>query len=339
LEGTRAAITAIQAMEDLGIPPAQALDRIALIMQNGDDPTQRITTLIVSQQPFTQAEIGQFQAASQALNLQPLHVPTVFELGFKSLKDGQSLERFLSIDPTYDLFPTTDNRPFFYKLDPGVPTPVTGALIAALIFAGLVVLLAFGQSQARAGSNSLLLYVALIGAGFMLIEIPLIQRLQLLIGYPTLSIAIVLGTLLISGGLGSGLSQRWPETQLPQRVAIAAVCVAGLALVYGLVLPGLVPLLMGLPLAARILVVMVLVAVVGVPMGIPFPSALRLAGARAASSGIAFLWATNGAFSVIGSTLALVLAMSLGFQWALLVGVSMYAGLAVLMRVVAGGKV
>jgi len=338
LEGTRAAITAIQAMDDMGIPPAQALDRIALIMQNGDDPTQRITTLIVSQQPFTPAEIGQFQAAAQALNLQPLHVPTVFELGFKSLKDGQSLERFLSIDPTYDLFPTTDNRPFFYKLDPGVPTPVTGALIAALVFAGIIVLLALGQSQAQTGSNTLLLYVALIGAGFMLIEIPLIQRLQLLIGTPTLSIAIVLGTLLISGGLGSWLSQRWPETQLPRRVAVAAVCVAGLALGYGLVLPSLVPLLMGLPLAVRIIVVMVLVALVGVPMGIPFPCALRLASARTATSGIAFLWATNGAFAVIGSTLALVLAMSLGFQWALLVGVAAYVGLAVLMSVGAAGK-
>ena len=338
LEGTRAAITALQAMQDMGIPPAQALDHIALLMQNGDDPTQRPTALIVSLQPFTPLEIQQFEAAAQALNLQPLHVPTVFDLGFKGLKDGQSLERFVSIDQTYDLFPTTDNRPFFYKLDPGLPTPITAALIAAVIFAIIVVVLALGQSQTHAGTGALLLYVALIGAGFMLIEIPLIQRLQLLIGTPTLSIAIVLGTLLLSGGVGSWISQRWPEAQLSRRVLLAAVAVMALALIYGLALPSVVPLLMQVSLAVRIVVVMVLVVLVGVPMGIPFPSALRLASIPARPTSIALLWAANGAFSVVGSTLAMVLAMSLGFQWALLMGVVAYAGLAVLTRGFVGSR-
>ena len=335
LEGTRAAITALQAMQDMGIPPAQALDHIALLMQNGDDPTQRPTALIVSLKPFAPIEIQQFDAAIQALNLQPLHVPQVFELGFKSLKDGQSLDRFVSIDQTWDLFPTTDNRPFFYKLDPGLPPPVTAALIAALVFAGIVLLLTLGQSR-QPTSGALLLYVALIGAGFMLVEVPLIQRLQLLIGYPTLSIAVVLGTLLVSGGAGSWISQRWPEVQLPRRVGIAALLIAALALVYGFALPIVVPLLMGLPMAVRILIVMALVALIGVPMGIPFPSALRLAGAdtrgSTSNTSIALLWAANGAFSVVGSTLVMVLAMSLGFQWAMGLGVAAYGGLAVLTR-------
>lgn len=326
LEGTRAAITAIKALQDMGVPPAQAIDQMALLMRNGDDPGQRVTVLVISQARLTADEISLLQRAAQALDLQAMHLPSVFEDGFRNLKTGMSLERFVALDQTYDLFPTTDQRPFFYKLDPPVPTPISTALGFAVTLGVIILLLALGQ-KSEIVSPMLLLYMALIGSGFMLIEIPLIQQLSLLIGYPTLAIALVLGTLLVSGGIGSGYSQRWPPDQLPRRVRLAAIIIVGLGVLYWLALPTLSTILIRLPFIVRVLAVVILVTCVGLPMGVPFASALRLS---RSSQGVGWLWAVNGAFSVIGSTVVMFLAMQVGFQWAMVLGIAAYALLIVL---------
>ena len=74
--------------------------------------------------------------------------------------------------------------------------------------------------------------VALLGAGFMLVEVPLIQRFQLLLGYPVLSLAATVlgGLLLAERGAGSLVSQRWAEPNLRQRVTLAALWIAGVGL-------------------------------------------------------------------------------------------------------------
>jgi hypothetical protein len=54
---------------------------------------------------------------------------------------------------------------------------------------------------------------------------------------------------------------------------------------------------------------------------------MRLAGQHERQQ-IALLWAINGAFSVLGSTLAVVISMQWGFTWALLIGAALYGLLA-----------
>jgi predicted membrane-bound spermidine synthase len=321
IEGTRAAITAIAALNDLGTPLPQTLDHLAVLMQNNANPTARPTVVLVSRQPFTPAELTTLQMAARALDLQQLHLPGGFDLGFKMLKDGATLEQFLSVDQTFELFPATDNQPFFYKLDPGMPAPITQALIAAAVLSGLLLVLLMGQ--ARGSTPALAAYVAAIGAGFMLIEVPLIQRFQLLMGYPVLSLVLVLGTLLLAGGIGSLISQRWPVASLMKRVMVAGALIAAIGLVYLIALPAAVSVLIGQPVAVRALFIVLLTVPLGLAMGIPFPSALRVASAKPAPQ-IALLWGVNGAFSVLGSTLAMWLAMAAGFQYAMLAGIAAY---------------
>ncbi len=329
IEGTRAAITAIAALNDAGVPLPQTLDHLALLMRGDDDPTRRATVMLLSRQPLTQDEVETLSQASQALGLQPLHLPGVFELGFKPIKTGQSLEQFLSVDPTYDLFPTDDNRPFFYKLDPGVPAPVSQAVLFAALLAGLVV--AAILVLARNPPPGLVGYLAAIGLGFMLIEIPLIQRFQLLLGYPVLSFALVVGALLLSGGVGSWVSQRWPLEQLPRRVRVVAAAIAALGLIYALALPPVLAQAVALPAAARALLIVLLTAPLGALMGIPFPCGLRIA-SRHPGNTIGLLWGVNGAFSALGSALAMWLAIAAGFQWATLFGVIAYLSLLLFAR-------
>jgi hypothetical protein len=76
------------------------------------------------------------------------------------------------------------------------------------------------------------------------------------------------------------------------------------------------------PLAWRVLATIGLTTMLGIPMGVPFPSLMRLA--RQYGQRVALLWALNGAFSVLGSTLAVVLSMTWGFSWGLTTGARLY---------------
>lgn len=264
--------------------------------------------------------------------MQPLYLPGVFEAPFAPLLEGASLDEFLAGNPVYDLRPTSDDRPFFFKLDLGLPKPILQTTAVAAILATALLMSALYQRRwARAKDRgtwaAIVLYVAIIGAGFMLVEVPLIQRLQLLLGYPVLSLVLVLGSLLLAGGLGSLGSQRWARETLPRRVAGAALLVGALAVVYRLILPSLVKRLLPAPLTWRALATVGLTALLGLPMGVFFPSALRWVGERH-KRGVPLIWGVNGAFSVLGSTLAVVVAMTWGFGWAMTAGAVLYVAVA-----------
>jgi predicted O-methyltransferase YrrM len=335
LEGSRAALTALDAMESMGAPIPDGLNRVALLMQYDEDPTERYSILIVGQQSLTEAELDIITAGIQRVpDMQALYMPVGFDLPFKGLRDGAvTIEEFDAQDETYTLGPTRDDRPFFFKLDPGLPEAirnalaVAGGLSLALLLVALWPIAEVNSSAEGWRWLGLVVYVGLIGLGFMLIEIPLIQRFQLLLGQPILAVITVLGTLLLASGLSSWWSQRWPATSLWTRVLMAALSVAAIALVYWLALPAIVRAALPWPLAARVLVVTGLTALIAVPLGIPFPSALRLASDQPNHT-LAALWGMNGVFSVLGSVLATAVAMTWGFSYALFAGIAAYGALA-----------
>jgi predicted membrane-bound spermidine synthase len=332
LEGSRAAITGLQALADGGEPLPEALGHLALLMLPAQDPTERKSVMVLSKTPLAEQEIRDLAAASGRLGLQPLYLPGVFEAPFAPLLRGTTMEDFLAADPGYELWPTDDDRPFFFKLDPGLPRPVGQALWAAGALA--LLLLGVGLWQRRVlhrGERRLLgpIGVALTGAGFMLVEVPLIQRFQLLLGHPMLSLALVLGTLLLAGGAGSMLSQRWPTRQLRRRVGVVAIAIVAIGLIYYPALPKLTAQLIGASLPWRLLAIVGLTALIGIPMGMPFPSMLRLSGARH-PSGIPMLWGINGAFSALGAVLAMAVAITWGFGGAMIAGLAHYLALGAL---------
>jgi len=338
LEGSRAAVTALQAMQDSGIAPAQALDHLWLWMYPASDKTISTSVLIIGKDALSDPVLKTLNTAATTQGMKPLFAPGSFETLFAPLRKGEPLSAYIQSGGSYNLSPTDDDQPYFFNLDYGLPPAIASTLIIAAVLAlGLLGIAAFTESptSAKGGGQGWLLisYAALIGLGFMLIEVPLIQRFQLLLGQPILSLAVVLAALLLGGGVGSALSQRWGLATLSVRLAGAGLAIAVIATLYWLALPGLINSLLGSALAVRLLATAIFAALIGLPMGIPFPGLLRMAAAD--ESQIALLWAINGAFSVLGSTLALVISMQWGFSWALLSGAVAYllmAGL-VLVRV------
>lgn len=332
LEGSRAAVTALQALEDMGVAPAQALDHLWLWMSPASDQTVSTSVLIVGKDAIPTGTVQSLDTAAQAQAMQPLFAPGTYETLFEPLRRGQTMADFVKSDAAYDLSPTDDDRPYFFNLDYGIPPAIRAAFVMAALLAAA--LIGFGWFAGRSLKSNdphqwglTLTYAALIGIGFMMVEIPLIQRFQLLLGQPILSLAAVLATLLLAGGLGSMVCQRWNTDNLLSRVRFVGLWIGLVAIAYWVVLPPLLDSLLSTPFIVRLLTAMAFTALLGFPMGMPFPSLLRFA--SQGRQRIALLWAINGAFSVLGSTLAIVISMTWGFKFALLTGAGFYLLLAV----------
>ncbi len=314
--------------------PQEAGRRVAVLLElregNREDPPQMI--FLLKKRPFTPEEserLASFRGVRSVI-VPGRHV----DEPYASLFSGQlNMAEYVAqartrVDPVFD------DRPFFFARSKpwGLPPSMTKGLEQILLpVVGLcLVFLAFGKPKGRPAEPYLasLAYFASLGIGFIAVELALLQHLTLLLGHPIFTLSILLFTLLASGGIGSALGG---QPRLP-RVCLA---VAGLTVVYALALPRLVPALLPLPLAARILVAIVLVAPLGFLMGMPVPRGLQRTG-QGSFPAPPFYWGLNGIFSVVGSMATIVSAVVFGFTWAMLGGAAFYLLAALASRAFAG---
>ncbi|MEF9476321.1 MAG: hypothetical protein L0958_06540 [Candidatus Mariimomonas ferrooxydans] len=164
-----------------------------------------------------------------------------------------------------------------------------------------------------------LLYFAMLGTGFMFVEITLIQKSILLLENPSYAVTAVLASILISSGTGSLLSAKFPK--LKTRYLLPAL--GGLIFVYSLILPLLFQLISPHPLALKIPMVFIALMPVGFFMGVPFPAGMKALG-RKNEKLIPWAWAINGCLSVIAPILVIMLSMTMGFKTVLWFGAAAY---------------
>ena len=213
--------------------------------------------------------------------------------------------------------PATDDRPFFFAADPSDDRiPVAQLILYLALFAAAVLSYAFlllpvrrtvrgalGTPAARRAT----LEAAGLGLGFIGAEIVLLQRLTLYLGQPAVALAFGIASLLAGAACGSALATRTP------------LRVAGAALLSALLVTGLLGAMtwisdatLAWALPARLVIAATCVAAVGVPLGAVFPQVVARAAAQDARL-VSWVWAVNGVASVIGSILAVALAMNAGF--------------------------
>ncbi len=263
--------------------------------------------------------------------------PTVQGLASGELRLRQITE--IAQEMGIDLSTASDNRPFFYKVDVGLPQPVLLVFWFSLVLMLLVLVgppaywylissrnrgQTKGRQSRKKGLTRSVFLFALIGIGFMLIEISLIQRFILYLGQPVLSMAVLLFSLLVGAGLGSLYSGRLAHENILKGITTAAISVAVLAAVYIFLIPLVFNQLLGLALALRLLVMVLMLVPLGFLMGFPFPLGIRELKERETDKNIPWMWGLNGVGSVLGSAFTIVLAISLGFAQALLIGAICY---------------
>jgi predicted membrane-bound spermidine synthase len=202
------------------------------------------------------------------------------------------------------------------------------AISTALVLAFILGPMAFsGRSLLNSGWPWWLGYFGLLGAGFMLVEVALLQRFVLLLGHPVYSLTVTLFSLLLGTGVGSFLSRRIADENVRARLLAALFGVALLGLAAIVTLPPLIRAAIGATLAARVALAVALMFPAGLLMGVPLPAGVRLL-ARGRPELLPWAWAMNGALSVLGATLAVFIAMNWGFSVTLLAGAAVYAGAA-----------
>ena len=315
----------------------------------------RTDTVLISRRPFSDADIALARSSLAAADLSATYLPGDvgpgggFDRGFE-FADLLRSSNPLDYERKYpfDITPVTDNRPFFfYTVQPrdirrflaGVPrdamdtkvnqaVPLLFGLAGISVAATLVILLlppvvVGARLPRRRGVPVFLLYFLLIGAGYILIEVALIQKFVLFLGHPTYALTVVIFSLLVSSGLGSyasggvigGSAARWVRG-----LGAIAILVGLLAMFASAVLPREV----GLPLWLKIAITVVVVFPAGFAMGMPFPTGLKRLEEWHPPS-VRWAWSLNAAASVLGSVGALLLAIYLGLIQTLLVGALLYA--------------
>lgn len=168
-----------------------------------------------------------------------------------------------------------------------------------------------------------LIYFSMLGIGYMLIEISLIQRLTVFLGHPTYSFVIVLAALLLSSGAGSLVSGWWCPEENRRKLITVLAGVVGLGLVIVLVAYDLFIDLMWLDKPQRFFIAVATIVPPGFLMGMCFPMGMQIV-QRFHSHLVPWGWGVNGAASVFASALSLVLALNIGLKATLFTGVVCY---------------
>ena len=344
VEISRLLSTTLATLNKSGVSNASAMKQLYIV---GSD---RYPVFVLKKTLFEPAEASlRYETASHLGYYDPTssYFPYLTQEGagnsvLMSLGNGEiGLDDFVRIikGVGYDISPVTDNSPFFYKLEEGLPKPVSLVFWPSLIMAMLVVLapLLFWRKRfsptetlskrERSPNQNLLGPVVLflmLGVGFMLVEISLIQRFVLFLGQPVLSITALLFSLLVGAGIGSMCSSRLAPDKLIKGLTIASLFIVTILLIYAFLLPLIFEQLLGLGLTIRLLATVVILLPLGFAMGFPFPSGIRLLKEMGMENHIPWMWGINGICSVLGSVMTIMIAISLGFTEALLIGASCY---------------
>jgi hypothetical protein len=307
-----------------------------------------LDTVMIFRKPLADQAVARVRAAVSQTRLHALYIPGDAPTNeFGALLKAADPAAFWSQYP-YNIAPVDDDRPFFfytvqprdiieflkhpqrsadYKINRAVPMLFT---VLAISILAIAVVLAFpplllgARLPVEAGERRFLLYFVCIGAGYILIQVALIQKFILFLGHPTYALTVIIFSMLISSGLGSCYSRRLVAGSGSRLYAVLIGIAAAVAVLAFIASP-ISAFGAGWPLPFKALVVACLIAPAGFLMGIPFPTGLtRLE--RQFPQAVRWAWALNAAASVLGSVAAICLAIYIGLRATVLIGALLYLG-------------
>jgi hypothetical protein len=348
-EAQRLTALGAEALEAEGIRPA-AQHLVALTAPtNLQDPlagggVQTITT-IVSHQPFSDAEIASLEQFARRgrgnLLLAPGRTAEGLAASWQPLLSAETRDGFIK-NSSWDIEPPTDQRPFFFlqirpadvfrfweaKFGDISTITVNGVrvLLAAAALAIVAALLLTILTNRGLKPDSIRLpvggrwYFALLGLAYLTVQLALLQRLSLIIGHPTTTLALVIATMLMGTGVGSALAGH-PRLRWMSSFVLSIPVILLIALIIAFPHVGALSQLPSLTVSA--VGAGSITGLTGIALGVAFPTGIRIF-ARS-DTAVAEAWALNGAFSVVGSVLAAIVGLMFGSRYLLGLAVPLYA--------------
>jgi spermidine synthase len=353
-EALRVVSVAMEALHQLGV--ANPAGHFIVVSEGELDEDGIPVVVLAKKSPFTANEEAAVVAHLESHdNLEPIYLPSAPGANPFSALIARNDPWAFGREYAYNVAPVTDNAPFFFftlklgqalgdeglregidwKVNLGVA--VLGmvlliSLAAVAVFLILPLVFGTGGPAGSSGRWIQLLYFVAVGLGFILVEIAFIQRFVLFLGHPTYALTVVIFLLLLSSGAGSLVSRRWLPK--PAQVWVPLLLLVAAIGIHVVILPGLLNALVGLPFMAKLAISALLLIPLGVAMGMPFPTGLRaladapvaesLVQENAAGNAVEWAWAMNAASSVLGSVLAMVIAIQWGLNFTLACGAVAY---------------
>lgn len=321
----------LSAMKKAGIDNQTAMKQLYLF---GD----KLPLFVLRKKAFTEDEIRQRIAEMQRLGFgdgivfMPYNKINAHDSVNKALllmADGAvSIEKIIKATDK-DISAVTDESPFFYKFEKGLPDNVLLLLYLSIILSILIAVLPFiiAKKQGRNSKTNFLrpvLLFILLGAGFMILEVSLIQRFILFLGSPVISMSVFLVTLFIGMSFGSFYSNKFQGNETGYKIGLFSLIIGAAIIIYSILLPYLFGFLIAYEFMIRIILSAMLVLPLGFLLGIPFPSGIRLLKQKEKGFLIPWMWGINGAASVLGSVLAVAIAIMGGFTSAQFISAGCY---------------
>jgi spermidine synthase len=348
-EALRLVNTMIQYLLNKGVEDVH--NRIMVLIEH--PKKSRRATVLLKNNSITSEDIAVVLKSIPETNASVVYAPSIPE---KLLEKGDYANqfRFLINPDAYNvdrqkiiqsypknITPSTDDKPFFFfmqylrdifRIDKTehaarrIAMPLLYGMVSFFTLLGILTIflplyLKSGSEilQARYRTRSLI-YFAMLGCGYMLIEISLIQRLTIFLGHPTWSFVVVLATMLFSSGIGSYMTNKWKG---PSSLMVIISCIVLILLFYIFALYDQLINMMALSKPLRILIAVFAISPPAFFMGMCFPLGIQIV--RLFNKAfVPWAWGVNGAFSVCASILSIVIALNAGFKSTMLIGVIFY---------------
>jgi hypothetical protein len=313
-------------------------------------------TFLLKKRPFRREEIESVKTFCTDLRFDLVYYPGIMsgETNRYNIVEGMTYhegvcrilkdnERFIK-SYLFNINAPTDDRPYFeyfFRLrhiplliremgTKWLPVVEGGYIIlfstffSAIVLSSLLIILPLiiAGNRIGAGRISVLIYFSLIALSYMLVEISLIERFRRYLANPIYANSAILAALLLFSGVGSLLTTRVSGSRRRALffTIFTLVCYFLAFLIISNKLYGCIA---TLPLLPKLLVSLVVVAPLGVVMGMPFPLAVSVLRERTDSS-LPWAWSINGYFSVIASVGAVLISSTIGLFATGLVALCLY---------------
>lgn len=336
MDSPRFVSTFTKLLEQNGIPQADVYKHLVIVTSDSYTEDPSITMVIFSKSPFTDNEIRFLSDSFSQYGYKPILIPgQVMREQYHDLLTGKiQLEEFYDLFQT-KVYPVTDDNPYFLSFEKPVPPIIEKLLYGSVIIAMAFLLIPFAWMRSwlvkdnnenrirhKLGIASIIPYFAALGMGFIMIELAIMQKLILLLGNPTMTFALLLFALLLSSGAGSLLSPRIIKNNTKNLVFVI-IGIAGFGILYAVWLPPMIYSVIAEPFETKAAVSIAVLVPIGFLMGMPLPTGIRLLKTNRPEY-IPWMWSINGAFSVLGAVLSVMLGIMYGSSYAMVLGILIY---------------
>jgi len=316
----------------------------------------KVATLVTGIDPLTPADLARIMETASRFEFGVVFTPErpAKDAQLAAIAASESREALAKAceNELFDYTPPTDERPFFFNLlklrgalqgeawkDSGGVVGgnlrATGTLVVLFGVSFLLVvavillpLLSAGLPKVSASSFALSLwYFVAIGLGYMLVQIPCMQRFSVYLGHPVYALMVLLFSMISATGVGSFFSERLRLEERPNIARNIPLAIAAAILLLSFAIQPVIDLTIGWSLLARALMVVALIGPVAFLLGLGFPTGMRLV-RRVSPDSLAWMWGINGAASVFAAVLSIVVSMAWGIHANLYAAVLLYGTLA-----------